>query len=222
VTSARERLESRGVWVRIWSPREVAGWVPDKLGSVCEYSAARTVVNLRPGLSPRELEMWLCFALRLLTGEEEPTPGWGMGYCQDRGAWRAAELYRPERGERAAPLTVAAVLDAPALPSTRLMARPQRRHLLCCACGTVRTTTWQGQLEAEPRDGQEAGGRCLVARPCATCHDRTVHAYLREPDDPWRDRAEWTPEERHERQRREVLQGPGWDMGPYDPRIDDA
>jgi hypothetical protein len=117
VASARERLESRGVCVRIWSPREVrvCAWASDKVGSVVEWSAASTVVNLRPGLSPRELERWLCFALRLLTGEEEPSPGWGMGYVPDRGAWRSAELYRPRRGELPPRLTVAAVLDAPAL-----------------------------------------------------------------------------------------------------------
>lgn len=65
--------------------------------------------------------------------------------------------------------------------------RPVRA--LCCECGTLRMTSTKGARVNEVHRGQEADGRCLVARKCATCRTSTLHAYLRD-NDPYADYAE--------------------------------
>lgn len=97
-----------------------------------------------------------------------------------------------------------------------------RVRALCCVCGTLRTTTVTGHMVGEAWKGREVGGRCLISRKCATCGERTVHAYLRDmPSEAWcRDTAEKNARERHEALRWQVYAGCGWDMGPYDAEID--
>ena len=60
---------------------------------------------------------------------------------------------------------------------------------LCCQCGTARMTSTRGQRGEWHREG-EGPSRCLVWRECATCEERTTHAYLRGEHDPHRDIAE--------------------------------
>jgi hypothetical protein len=89
---------------------------------------------------------------------------------------------------------------------------------LCCVCGTLRiATTQRGNLVPEARPGQEAGGRCLVARKCATCRETTAHAYLRDlPAEAWcRDAAELAEREQYEQMRARLREMSGWDMGPW-------
>lgn len=83
-------------------------------------------------------------------------------------------------------------------------------------------TTTIGPSTSEANEGEESQGRCLVWRKCATCGEKTDHAYLRDlPSEQWcRDTAELSKRDRHENLRAEVRKGCGWDMGPYDPAID--
>lgn len=65
-----------------------------------------------------------------------------------------------------------------------------RVRALCCLCGTLRTAVPSGRRSGEAGYGDEAAGRCLLERRCATCGTVTVHAYLRDHDGPYRDHAE--------------------------------
>lgn len=68
--------------------------------------------------------------------------------------------------------------------------RPAQVRALCCVCGTLRDTVPSGDRSGEASYGNEAAGRCLVRRRCATCGTVTTHAYLRDHDGQYRDHAE--------------------------------
>lgn len=65
-----------------------------------------------------------------------------------------------------------------------------RTRALCCTCGALRSASWAGGMEYNPRWDSYNHGRQLVRLDCVQCREKTRHAVILSATDEDRDAAE--------------------------------